>query len=103
MQTSGDPAVLSAIYEEDFLGFSYAFRPRRSQHDALDALAARIGRGTGELDALRADIQSFFDTVSHDKLIGLLEHRIADTRMLRLIGKWLTAGVLEEGLVSGQR
>jgi len=91
--------VLNAIYEEDFLGFSYGFRPGRSQHDALDALATGIT--TRKVNYIvDADIQSFFDTVSHEKLIAFLEHRIADTRMLRLIGKWLKAGILEDGLVS---
>ena len=91
--------VLSVIYEEDFLGFSYGFRPGRSQHDALDALATGIT--TRKVNYIvDADIQSFFDTVSHEKLLALLGKRIADTRMLRLIGKWLKAGVLEDGLVS---
>ncbi|MBI3676220.1 MAG: group II intron reverse transcriptase/maturase [Proteobacteria bacterium] len=91
--------VLSAIYEEDFLGFSYGFRPGRSQHDALDALSTAItSRKVNYI--LDADIQSFFDTVNHDWLIRFLEHRIGDKRIIRLIGKWLKAGVLEDGLVS---
>jgi group II intron reverse transcriptase/maturase len=91
--------VLNAIYEEDFLGFSYGFRPGRSQHDALDALSVGItGRKVNYI--LDADIQSFFDTVSQDWLIRFLEHRIGDKRIIRLIGKWLKAGVLEDGLVS---
>jgi group II intron reverse transcriptase/maturase len=88
--------VLNAIYEADFLGFSYGFRPERSQHDCLDALAAAIYRRKVNW-ILDADIRSFFDTVSHEWLMRFLEHRIADRRLLRLIGKWLKAGVLEEG------
>jgi RNA-directed DNA polymerase len=90
--------VLEAIYEEDFLGFSYGFRPGRGPHDALDALAVAIG--TRKVNyILDADIQSFFDRVSHEWLVRFLEHRIADKRMLRLILKWLTVGVLEDGFV----
>jgi len=89
--------VLNAIYEEDFLGFSYGFRPGRSQHDALDALATGlIQRKVNWI--LDADIRSFFDTVSHDWLIGFVEQRVADGRIIRLIRKWLRAGVLEEGV-----
>jgi RNA-directed DNA polymerase len=90
--------VLNAIYEEDFLGFSYGFRPGRSQHDALDALAVGITR-TRVNWILDADIRSFFDTVSHDWLIRFVEHRIGDRRMVRLIRKWLKAGVMEDGEV----
>jgi len=89
-------AVLNAIYETDFVGFSYGFRPGRSQHDALDALAVGLHRrkvGT----VLDADIRAFFDTISHDWLMRFLEHRVGDQRVLRLIGKWLKAGVLEDG------
>ena len=90
--------VLNAIYEEDFLGFSYGFRPKRGQHDALDALMVGItSRKVNYI--LDADIRSFFDTVSHDWLIRFLEHRIGDPRVLRLIRKWLKAGVLEDGVV----
>jgi RNA-directed DNA polymerase len=92
-------AVLNAIYEEDFLGFSYGFRPKRSQHDALDALSAGI-ISTKVNWILDADIRSFFDTVSHDWLIRFLEHRIGDPRIIRLIRKWLKAGVLEDGVVT---
>lgn len=88
--------VLNAIYEEDFLGFSYGFRPGRSQHDALDALAVGITR-TKVNWILDVDIRSFFDTVSHDWLVRFIEHRIADPRMIRLIRKWLKAGVMEDG------
>ena len=89
-------AVLTPIYEAEFLGFSYGFRPRRGQHDALDALAFGLGKRRINW-VLDADIRSFFDTISHDWLIRFLEHRICDRRIVRLIGKWLTAGVLEEG------
>ncbi|MBM3524337.1 MAG: group II intron reverse transcriptase/maturase, partial [Alphaproteobacteria bacterium] len=88
--------VLNAIYEEDFLGFSYGFRPGRGQHDALDALAVAIERKTVNW-ILDADIQAFFDTVSHDWLIRFVEHRVGDQRVIRLIRKWLTAGVSEDG------
>jgi group II intron reverse transcriptase/maturase len=88
--------VLNAIYEEDFLGFSYGFRPQRSQHDALDALAVGIGN-TPVNWILDADIRSFFDSVSQDWLVRFLEHRIGDQRIIRLVRKWLKAGVLEEG------
>ena len=90
--------VLNAIYEEEFLGFSYGFRPGRSQHDALDALAVGITR-TRVNWILDADIRSFFDTVSHEWLIAFVEHRIGDRRMVRLIRKWLKAGVMEDGKV----
>jgi RNA-directed DNA polymerase len=88
--------VFNAIYEADFLGFSYGFRPGRSQHDALDALAVGISR-TPVNWILDLDIRSFFDTVSHDWLIRFIEHRIADPRVIRLIRKWLKAGVMEDG------
>ncbi|HTP84925.1 MAG TPA: group II intron reverse transcriptase/maturase [Alphaproteobacteria bacterium] len=90
--------VLNAIYEEDFLGFSYGFRPGRGQHDALDALAVGITRRRVNF-ILDADIAGFFDTVSHDWLIKFVEHRIADRRLVRLIRKWLKAGVMEAGVV----
>ena len=89
-------AVLNAIYEEDFLGFSYGFRPGRSQHDALDALAVGICN-TPVNWILDADIRSFFDSVSQDWLVRFLEHRIGDKRIIRLVRKWLKAGVLEDG------
>ena len=92
-------AVLNAIYEEDFLGFSYGFRPKRSQHEALDALMVGIQRRKVNW-ILDADYRSFFDTVSHSWLLRFLEHRIGDERILRLIRKWLKAGVLEEGVVT---
>ncbi|WP_411860355.1 group II intron reverse transcriptase/maturase, partial [Cupriavidus sp. TA19] len=88
--------VLNAIYEEDFLGFSYGFRPRRSQHDALDALAVGI-TSTPVNWIFDADIRGFFDSVSQTWLIRFLEHRIGDERIIRLVRKWLKAGVLEDG------
>ncbi len=75
-------AVLNAIYEEDFLGFSYGFRPKRSQHDARDALIVGIS-GTGVNHILDCDIRSFFDTVSRRWLVRFLQHRIADPRAIR--------------------
>src|SRR5450631_2802130 len=92
-------AVLNTIYEEDFLGFSYGFRPKRSQHDALDALV--VGINTKKVNwILEVDIRSFFDEVNRDWLGRSLEHRIADPRILHLIQKWLKAGVLEDGIVT---
>jgi len=88
--------LLTPIYEEEFLGFSYGFRPGRGQHDALDALAAGIEERRIHW-ILDADIQAFFDTISHDWLIRFVEHRIGDRRIIRLIRKWLKAGVLEDG------
>ena len=87
---------LNAIYEEDFLGFSYGFRPRRSQHDALDALAFAITR-TKVNWILDCDLSAYFDSVSHDWLVRFIEHRVADPRIICLIRKWLKAGVLDDG------
>jgi len=88
--------VLSAIYEVDFLGFSYGFRPGRSPHQALDALnAALIKRKINWV--LDADVRRFFDSVDHEWLLRMVAHRIADPRILRLIRQWLRAGVLESG------
>jgi RNA-directed DNA polymerase len=88
--------VLNAIYETDFLGFSYGFRPGRSQHNALDALYT--GLLTKKVNwVLDVDIRSFFDGLSHEWLVKFVEHRVADRRVVRLIQKWLTAGVLEDG------
>ena len=88
--------VLNAIYEEDFLGFSYGFRPGRGPHQALDALYT--GLLTRKVNwVLDADIRGFFDALDREWLIKFLEHRIADRRVLRLIRKWLNAGVLEDG------
>lgn len=88
--------VLNQIYEEDFLGFSYGFRPGRSQHNALDALAVSLRRKKVNW-VLDLDVRGFFDNVSHEWLEKFVEHRIADRRILRLIQKWLKAGVSEEG------
>ena len=88
--------VLEEIYEVDFLGFRYGFRPGRSQHDALDALSAGIvwKKVNWILDA---DIRGYFDNIPHEGLVQLLQHRIGDRRVLRLIRKWLKAGVMEDG------
>jgi RNA-directed DNA polymerase len=88
--------VLSAVYEVDFLGFSYGFRPHRNAHQALQALhTALMTRKV--LWVLDADIRSFFDSVNHEWLLRMLSHRIADPRILRLIGQWLRAGIMESG------
>jgi RNA-directed DNA polymerase len=88
--------VLNAIYETDFLGFSYGFRPGRNQHQALDALYT--GLLTRKVNwVLDLDIRNFFDGLSHEWLVKFIEHRIADRRVVRLIQKWLNAGVLEDG------
>src|SRR4030088_380353 len=92
-------AVLNAIYEEDFLGFSYGFRPKRGQHDALDALV--VGIKSRRVNFIfDADVASFFDSVSKHWLVRFVEHRIGDPRIIRLIQKWLKAGVLEDGVVT---
>lgn len=91
--------VLNAIYEGDFLGFSYGFRPGRSQHDALDALATAI-TSTPVNWILDADLKSFFDSVSQEWLVRFIEHRVGDQRIIRLVHKWLKAGVLEDGELS---
>jgi RNA-directed DNA polymerase len=89
-------AILTPIYEAEFLGFSYGFRPGRGQHDALDALA--YGINARKINwILDADISRFFDTLSREWLIRFVEHRIGDRRIIRLIQKWLKAGVLEDG------
>ena len=88
--------VLNAIYEGDFLGFSYGFRPGRNAHQALDILS--VGLMTRKVNwVLDADIRGFFDTLDHGWLVKLIEHRIGDRRSIRLMQKWLKAGVLEEG------
>lgn len=89
-------AVLNAVYETDFIGFSYGFRPKRSAHMALDALAVAIQSRKVNW-VLDADIRSFFDTLDHGWLMKFIEHRIADRRVLRHIRKWLKAGVMEAG------
>jgi len=88
--------VLNQIWEEDFLGFSYGFRPGRSQQDALDALSVGIERKKVNW-ILDLDVRSFFDKVDHKWLVQFVEHRIADQRIVRLIQKWLKAGVMEDG------
>jgi len=88
--------VLSAIYEADFLGFSYGFRRGRGQHDALDALV--VGIKSQKVNwILDGDIRSFFEEIDHDWMLRFLEHRIADRRILSLVRKWLKAGVIEDG------
>ena len=91
--------VLNAIYEGDFCGFSYGFRPGRGPHDALDALSVAIKRRKVNW-ILDADIQNFFGAVSQDWLVRFLEHRIGDKRIIRLVQKWLKAGILEDGIVT---
>ena len=87
---------MECIYEEDFLGFSYGYRPGRSGHRALDALS--VGIQTQKVNwIIDADIRGFFDNISHDWLMKFLEHRISDRRLLRLLKKWLRAGVSEDG------
>lgn len=91
--------VMNAIYETDFLGFSYGYRPGRGQHNCLDALY--VGQLTRKINyVLDCDIRSFFDKLSHDWLIKFLGHRIADERIIRLVKKWLNAGVLTDGILS---
>ena len=88
--------VLECIYEQDFVGFSYGYRPGRSSHQALDALFVGISKRKGNW-IIDADIRGFYDNISHEWLMKFLEHRIADPRMLRLLKKWLRAGVSEDG------
>jgi RNA-directed DNA polymerase len=92
-------ALLNEIYEEDFLGFSYGFRPGRGTHDALDALCVGIDSRKVSF-ILDADIRSFFDEINREWLIRFLEHRVGDRRIIRLIQKWLKAGVMENGVVT---
>jgi len=91
--------ILNHIYEEDFVGFSYGFRPGRSQHHALDALWVGVMRKNVNW-VLDADVRGFFDNLSHEWMVKFVEHRIADRRVLRLIQKWLRAGVSEDGVWS---
>ncbi len=94
-------AVLNAVYEVDFQGFSYGFRPGRGQHDALDALSVGLTRRRVNW-VLDTDIQSFFDKMSHDWILQFLQHRIGDHRVLRLIRKWLTVGIMtDNGRLAG--
>jgi group II intron reverse transcriptase/maturase len=88
--------VLNAIYEVDFLGFSYGFRPGRGQHHALDALATGVLRKKVNW-VFEADIRGYFDAISHEWMVKFIEHRIGDKRVIRLIQKWLAVGVLEQG------
>jgi len=89
-------SVLGAVYESDFLGFSYGFRPGRSAHDALDALSVGITQRKVNW-VLDADIRGFFDAIDHEWLVKFVEHRIADRRVIRHVNKWLRAGVLDDG------
>ncbi|MET4484317.1 group II intron reverse transcriptase/maturase [Bradyrhizobium sp. F1.13.3] len=91
--------VLNAIYERDFCGFSYGFRPGRGPHDALDALCVAIDKRKVNW-MIDADIQNFFGDVSQERLVRFLEHRVGDKRIIRLIQKWLRAGILEDGVVT---
>jgi RNA-directed DNA polymerase len=91
--------VLNANHEQDFLGFSYCFRPGKSAHNALDAVAVGV-RSKKVSWMLDADISKFFDTIEHNWLIKFIEHRLADARVVRLIKKWLYAGVLEDGRIT---
>jgi group II intron reverse transcriptase/maturase len=88
--------VVGTIFETEFRGFSYGFRPGRSQHNALDALGVGIKRKKISW-ILDADIRGFFDTLDHGLLLGFVERRIADARMREVINRWLKAGVLEDG------
>jgi group II intron reverse transcriptase/maturase len=92
-------SILNPIYEEDFLGFSYGFRPGRNPHQALDALSFALLQKKVNY-VLDADIKSFFDQLDKNKLVKFIEHRVADIRILRLIQKWLNAGVMEDGIWS---
>src|SRR6266446_952579 len=92
-------AVLSAIFEEDFLGFSYGFRPKRSQHDALDAMIFGISSKKVNY-TLDAGIRSCFTHVSHQWVVCFMEQRIVDKRIIRLVQKWLRSGILEDGIVT---
>jgi group II intron reverse transcriptase/maturase len=88
--------VLTVIWEEEFLGFSYGFRPGRGPHNALDALSVGLMRKPVSW-VLDADIRGFYDTIDHEWLVQVVEHRVGDRRVVRLIRKWLKAGVLEDG------
>jgi RNA-directed DNA polymerase len=92
-------AVLSPVYEAEFLDSSYGFRPGRSQHQALRAIDLMLYRGKVNW-VIDADIKSYFDTIDHEKLMAMLAHRIADPRLLRLIRRWLKGGVLDEGVLT---
>ena len=96
---SATAEVLNAVYEQDFVGFSYGFRPGRSQHNALDAVSVGILRRKVSW-VLDADIRGYFDAIDHEWLIRFVEHRIGDQRVIRHVKKWLKAGVLEDGKVT---
>jgi len=96
---SATTEVLNAVYEQDFLGFSYGFRPGRSQHNALDAVSVGIKKRKVNW-VLDADVRGFFDAINHEWLVRFLEHRIGDQRVIRHVKKWLKAGVLEDGKVT---
>ena len=87
---------MQCIYETDFLGFSYGFRPGRGAHDALDALTTGLLRKKVNW-VLDADIRGYFDAIDHGWLVKFIEHRIGDRRVVRLVQKWLAAGVMEQG------
>jgi group II intron reverse transcriptase/maturase len=93
--------VMEPIYEAEFLGFSYGFRPKRSAHDALDALATAIYQRVNWV--LDADIRSFFDTIDHGWMQRLIEHKIGDQRLVRLVMKWMKAGVMKDGVLHAVR
>ncbi|OQB94906.1 MAG: Group II intron-encoded protein LtrA [Spirochaetes bacterium ADurb.Bin110] len=95
VQYYGIAQILLAIYEQDFLGFSYGFRPGKSQHDALDALHVALMHKVNWV--LDADIKGFFDTINHEWMMRFVEHRVGDPRVLMLIYRWLKAGVVEDG------
>lgn len=96
---SATAEVLNAVYEQDFLGFSYGFRPGRSAHDALDAVSVGLVRKKVSW-VLDADIRGYFDAIDHEWLMRFIEHRIGDQRVIRHVKKWLKAGVLEDGEVT---
>ena len=87
--------ILNSIYETDFMGFSYGSRPGRSAHQALQALQTVLQKGKGNW-VLDADLSKFFDRIDHKELRSAIHHRVKDHRLLRLIGKWLAVGVVEE-------
>ena len=99
VQKAVESILLTPIYEAEFLGFSYGFRPGKSAHNALDARAYALGKRKSNW-ILDADIAKFFDTLDQGQLVKFLEHRIGDRRVIQLIDKWLTAGVMEDGLRS---
>ncbi|MCK5682103.1 group II intron reverse transcriptase/maturase, partial [bacterium] len=97
---AGLTRILTVIYEQDFIEDSYGFRPGRSCHDALRALSKEVERRQIN-HIVDADIKGFFDNVDHEWMIKFLEHRIADKRVLRYVKRFLKAGIMEDGIVSG--